>query len=122
MAGFLCFMVSSFTLPVVILKPQKFALSYTAGSLLVMMSFAWLLGPVEYGRHLISAERRLLTGAYLGSLMATLYAVLVIQSYVWIVLFCVVQLIAVVWYYISYLPGGLQAMRTMTRGVLRAVV
>ena len=54
----LFFMMIAFTmfLPVLVLAPQKFALCFTIGSLLVMSSFFVLKGPMAQLNHMITPE------------------------------------------------------------------
>lgn len=44
-------------LPLVLLRPQKFCLFFTLGSLMNMASFAVLRGPLEQLRHMFSLQR-----------------------------------------------------------------
>ena len=44
-------------LPVIVLAPSKFALSFTIGSLLVMAGFAALRGLKQQASHMLSASR-----------------------------------------------------------------
>lgn len=55
----LVFMILAFSvfLPVVVLAPSKFALSFTIGSLLVMAGFAALRGLKQQASHMLSASR-----------------------------------------------------------------
>lgn len=55
----LVFMVIAFSvfLPVIVLAPSKFALSFTLGSLLVMAGFAALRGLKQQASHMLSAQR-----------------------------------------------------------------
>eukprot|EP00324_Dicrateria_rotunda_P003899 CAMPEP_0206172336 /NCGR_PEP_ID=MMETSP1474-20131121/45323_1 /ASSEMBLY_ACC=CAM_ASM_001110 /TAXON_ID=97495 /ORGANISM="Imantonia sp., Strain RCC918" /LENGTH=64 /DNA_ID=CAMNT_0053580425 /DNA_START=15 /DNA_END=205 /DNA_ORIENTATION=+ len=61
------------------------------GSILNMASFAVLRGPVEQLKHMFSLQRLPFTTAYLGSMVLTLWAALVVQSYVMVVLFALLQ-------------------------------
>ncbi|XP_002975940.2 protein transport protein SFT2 [Selaginella moellendorffii] len=102
------FLFISFTmfLPVIVLVPQKFASCFTIGCLLVMGSFFALKGPRAQFAHMISQERLPFTAAFVGSIVATIYASMVLHSYLFSVLFSVVQLLALLYYVISYFPGG----------------
>ena len=51
----------------------------------------------------------------------TLYAALVLQSYLLVVLFTVLQAAALGWYLLSYMPGGAPILRMLTRTSMRAV-
>ena len=60
-------------LPMVLLAPAKFALSFTVGSLCFMLAFAVLEGPATYFTNNCSRERLPFAASYLVSLVATLY-------------------------------------------------
>ncbi|CAI2177498.1 1154_t:CDS:2 [Funneliformis geosporum] len=79
-AGVLCLLIAFLTLPILALKPRKFAVVYTMGSLLIISSFALLHGPLTHLKHILSRERLPFTVAYLGSLIATLYFVIVVTK------------------------------------------
>ncbi|KAJ3330903.1 Vesicle transport protein [Kappamyces sp. JEL0680] len=114
-SSFIFFMISLFTLPMVLLAPGKFAMTYTMGSLLFLSSFTLLNGWKAHAKHLFSWERAPFTGVYLGSMAACLYFAVVSPNYLAILLFTVFQIIALAWYLGSYLPGGTQGLRWMAR-------
>jgi hypothetical protein len=60
-------------LPMLALKPQKFALSFTCGSITFMASFGIMKGPYEHLVSMFTADRMLFTTIYFGSILATLY-------------------------------------------------
>lgn len=95
--------------PMIAIKPQKFALSFTCGSLMFMGSFGILKGPMEHLKSMCAADRMFFTTIYLGSMMATLYLTFTIggaKGYVLVMSASAVQLMALLWYLISFLPGG----------------
>lgn len=49
--------------------------------------------------------------AYVGSMIGTLYACLVMKSYPLVLIFSAVQLVALAWYFLSFVPGGSQGMK-----------
>lgn len=102
-------------LPVLALKPRKFATIWTLASLLFVISFGVLQGPVNYICHLISPGRIWFTVAYFGSIIVTLVASLGLHSTVLTVIAVVVQIIAALWYTVSYLPMGSQSLRFASR-------
>ncbi|KIW06601.1 uncharacterized protein PV09_02316 [Verruconis gallopava] len=59
--------------PVFILKPRKFVVLWTMGSVLFLASFAVMMGPIAYVQHLLSGPRLPFTAAYFGSIALTLY-------------------------------------------------
>ncbi|KAI0085601.1 SFT2-domain-containing protein [Irpex rosettiformis] len=106
-----CFFVSFITLPMIALRPSKFALSFSLGSLLVMFGFAVLIGPLAHIKHLISRERLPFSVAYLSSLGLTLYFSLGAHSYLGSLICAIVQVIALLSYIVAYFPGGTQTLR-----------
>ncbi|KAL4443703.1 hypothetical protein ABPG75_011440 [Micractinium tetrahymenae] len=93
-------------LPMIILAPAKFAMTFSIGSALLIASLGALKGWKAMFGHLLSKERLPFAGAYFGSLLATLYVSLVMHSYLFSLLFCAAQLVTLVYYVASYFPGG----------------
>nr|CAD7589777.1 unnamed protein product [Timema genevievae] len=77
--------------------------------------FSFLWGPINHLKHLFSRERLPFTAAYFGSLVATLYFALSVQSTPLTVLFAVAQVMALLWFLISYIPGGQTGLAFFTR-------
>ncbi|KAI0717754.1 ER-to-golgi vesicle protein transport Sft2 [Cerioporus squamosus] len=106
-----CFFVAFLTIPMIALRPAKFALAFSLGSLLVMFGFSVLIGPLNHIKHLMSKERLPFSIAYLASLGLTLYFSLGAHSYLGSLLGAIVQVIALVSYVAAYFPGGTQTLR-----------
>ncbi|KAI0033043.1 Got1/Sft2-like family-domain-containing protein [Vararia minispora EC-137] len=106
-----CFGVAFFTLPLLALKPAKFALAFSLGSMLVMFGFSVLIGPINHIKHLASRERLPFSIAYLASLGLTLYFALGPHSYFGSLIGAIVQVVALVSYVLAYFPGGTQTLR-----------
>lgn len=104
--GILCFSISLMYIPVLLFKARKFALLFTLGSLFFVISFFFLWGPMAYLKHMFSRERIVLTLTYGGTLFATLYCALHLQSTPFTVLFAVGQIISLLWTVVSNIPGG----------------
>ncbi|XP_048760448.2 uncharacterized protein LOC125669756 [Ostrea edulis] len=104
--GTFCFSMASLYIPVLIIKARKFAMLYSLGSLFVISSFSFLWGPMNHIKHLFSVPRLPFTTAYLGTMLATLYFSLWIKSTVLTVVCAIIQVITLIWYVVSYIPGG----------------
>ncbi|KAI8855271.1 vesicle transport protein, partial [Chytridium lagenaria] len=102
----ICFMVSFFSLPLLMISPSKFATTFSLGSILAACSFALIRGLRAYFKDLILIPRLPWTGAYFGSLILTLYFSLFMKSYILTIMSSVVQMIALVWFFGTYFPGG----------------
>ncbi|KAG8762689.1 protein transport protein sft2 [Ceratobasidium sp. 428] len=106
-----CFFVAFLTLPMLVLRPGKFALAFTLGSILVMFGFCVLIGPMNQIKHLMSKERLPFTAAYFGSLALTLYFSVGSPSYFGAIISAIIQVGALLSYIAAYFPGGTQTLR-----------
>ncbi|KAL3736567.1 protein transport protein sft2 [Eucalyptus grandis] len=119
------FIVIAFTmfLPVMVLMPQKFAICFTLGCCFIIGSFFALKGPMNQLSHMSSKERLPFTVGFVGSMVGTIYVSMVLHSYILSVLFSILQVLALVYYVISYFPGGSAGMKflssTLTSSVMR---
>ncbi|XP_036327819.1 vesicle transport protein SFT2C [Rhagoletis pomonella] len=103
--GALCFSISVFYIPVLILKAQKFALLYSLSSMFFILGFCFLSGFGAFIKTAFSKPRLLVSCTYTTSLIATLYCALV-HSTALTVLFAVAQIIALLFMIVSTVPGG----------------
>jgi len=107
-------------LPMLALKPQKFALSFTCGSVTFMASFGIMKGPKEHFISMCTLQRMPFTIIYLGSIMMTLYLTCTkggIKGYAAVLIASGVQLVALLWYLISFLPGGAMGLQMISRAL-----
>jgi hypothetical protein len=114
------------------LKPQKFALSFTCGSITFMASFGILKGPWEHLSSMFTADRMFFTTIYLGSMFLTLYLTFTkggVKGYALVMAASGAQLVALLWYLISFLPGGsmglglvLRALATMLQPIISGCI
>ncbi|CAN6625358.1 protein transport protein Sft2p [Trichomonascus vanleenenianus] len=116
-----CFALCFFLLPLLAVKPRKFAVLWSLGSLLFIISFGVLQGPLSYLKHLTSAARLPFTIAYFGSIFATLVFSLGMRSVILTVPAIIVQILAALWYAVSYFPMGSQGLRFASRVGARQV-
>jgi len=105
-AGTLCFGLASMYIPVLVFKARKFGALYSLGSCFILASFALLRGPTDYARHSFGQARLPMTLSYLVSLTATLYCSLWIRSTVLTIVCVSVQVVTLLWFLMSYVPGG----------------
>lgn len=79
-----------------------------------LASFAAMMGPMAYLRHLLSTERLPFTAAYFGSLGLSLYFALGLHSTIMTLISALIQLACLIWYLISYFPMGSSGLRLAT--------
>ncbi|KAF2786443.1 SFT2 domain-containing protein [Melanomma pulvis-pyrius CBS 109.77] len=101
--------------PIFIVRPQKFAILWSLGSLLFLGAWGVLMGPIQYLQHLISGPRLPFTAAYFGSIALTLYFSLGLRSMILTFIATLCQLVALIWYLVSYFPMGSTGLRFAAR-------
>mmetsp|Transcript_28551 Transcript_28551/g.40778 ORF Transcript_28551/g.40778 Transcript_28551/m.40778 type:complete len:172 (-) Transcript_28551:13-528(-) len=102
--------------PLLTVRPQKFALSFTCGSITFMASFGILKGPQEHLMSMLAADRALFTAVYLGSMFLTLYLTFTsggAKGYVLVMGASALQLLCLLWYLVTFLPGGATGMKIL---------
>ncbi|KAH9450627.1 hypothetical protein MJO28_009947 [Puccinia striiformis f. sp. tritici] len=109
----ICFIISFFTLPLLAIKPRKFAVSFSLGSILFMIGFMVLQGPIQHLKHIFSTDRLPFTISYLISLFGTLYFAIGLHSYLGTLISGLIQVVVLVVYFVAYFPGGLTTLRFM---------
>lgn len=118
---------------------------WSVGSTLFLASWAVLMGPITYVRHLLSGPRLPFTAAYFGSIALTLYFAvgvrpfplppphpshafldymlmkrMQLQKSILTLFAAIFQLVALIWYLVSYFPMGSTGLQFMGRfGVQR---
>jgi len=110
MAGFLFLTFATFFLPVIVIRPHKFALLMTLGNLCIWLAIAFLRGPYEQFKELTALNRLPFTILFGGSIVMTFFASMKRGGYMQVVFYTVVQIAALLWYILSYFPGGSSAM------------
>ncbi|EME50346.1 hypothetical protein DOTSEDRAFT_69020 [Dothistroma septosporum NZE10] len=111
LAAIALFVVCFTLLPILSLRPRKFAILWSMASALFLGSWAVMMGPLVYVRHLVSQERIPFTATYFGSIALTLYFAVGLRSTILTLLSSIVQIVALVWYLVSYFPMGSQGLR-----------
>lgn len=109
-------------LPVIIIAPSKFAICFTVGSLLTLSAFVSLRGWRQQLSHMLSSDRLLFTVAYFGSMGGTLYAALAMHSYILSLICCATQVVALLYYTLSYFPGGSHGLKYVLYNLQSAVM
>jgi hypothetical protein len=119
---FFMFMAFFLFLPVIGLFPQKFAICFTIGCIFMMGSFFALKGPKTQFYHMISKERLPFTAGFIGSMAGTIYVSMVLHSYILSVVFAAIQVLALLYYMLSYFPGGTTGMQFFTTMITSSIL
>lgn len=105
-----CYLICIFLFPVLSLKPRKFALLWSIGSILFLVSFGVLQGFQAYMVHLFLGTRIIFTIGFGASIILTIVSSVALKSTLLSILFAAIQLLAAVWYAVSYFPLGRQTL------------
>ena len=116
-AGGFFFFLSALFLPILALKPRKFVLLFTMGSVMVVVGLGLLKGFPSLYAHVTSSERLPFASAYAGSLLATLYGAIVMRSVLATVFFGGVQVVSLAYFAASYVPGGTASLSIAGRSI-----
>ena len=85
-----------------------------------MGSFAILKGPHAHAMSMLAYERLPFTVVYVGSMLATLYLTFTVggaQGYVLVLAASMLQLLSLLWYLVTFLPGGAMGMKVLTQAL-----
>lgn len=105
-----CYLIAIFLFPILTLKPRKFALLWSLGSIFFLVSFGVLQGFKPYMQHLFLSTRIIFTIVFVTSIILTLISCLSLKNTILSIFFAVVQLISAIWYTVSYFPMGQQTL------------
>jgi hypothetical protein len=115
--GVLLVLLSFFVfLPMIILRPSKFAITFSLGSMMILVSLGFLRGWKNMMSGMMEKERVGPTALYVGSLVGTLWASLVAKSYLLSIGMVGVQVAMLVYYVVSMVPGGATGARALAGG------
>jgi hypothetical protein len=99
-------------LPLLLLRPDKFAFAFTSGSVCLMLGVALLDGPVHHAQSICSSTRWPITCFYYVTLAATVAATLK-RQYIFVIAASCSQLVALVIYCCAFIPGGLAGLKVL---------
>ena len=119
--------LSFFNLPLAILRPQRFILPFSLGSLLFLSRYVafrthgsifftyfisstgFLVGWVSYWRQLTKPERLPISIGCALIMLATLYVCLIVKNYILVLVLSILQMLSIFAFTLSSFPGGPKA-------------
>jgi len=93
-------------LPLLPVAPSKFSLMFSLGSMAILGSVAWLKGPPAFANAMMQRDKLPFSIAYLVGLLGTLWATIIYKSYIFTGIFVTVQVLGLLYFIASYVPGG----------------
>eukprot|EP00667_Euglena_gracilis_P026433 EG_transcript_31827 len=111
--GAVCLALAVFFVPMIVFTPAKFAFFFTFGNVFLLAGTMFLVGPMRQFRSMFERSRLTATLLYVTSLIMTLVAALQFGSLVLVTLFTCLQVLAFVWYVLSYIPFARTVLKTV---------
>ena len=93
-------------LPILVIRPQKFALAFTTGSIFFCTALAVVRGVGPFLRSFLTSKRLPHALAYALTLVLTLWAACIRRSYILTVVFASMQIGFLGWSALMHMPGG----------------
>ena len=115
--GFISFVMLS----VIVAAPSKFVLCFTITMIALIVGLAFLNGPRKYMKKLFTDKNLYATIVLLVSLLLSLYFSLVVDSYVWSIIFCIAELNAVLYFFCRTSAVNWNTIKWVGKGATSAV-
>ncbi|KXZ53220.1 hypothetical protein GPECTOR_7g1113 [Gonium pectorale] len=91
----------------------KFAVIYSVGSVVSVMSTLFLMGPVKQCQRMLEEKRILATIVYIAAIAGTLAVAFTTGNAGLCLIMLIIQLLALIWYCLTWVPGGQAAIKAM---------
>ena len=113
-------------LPVIVIAPRKTANLMNVGSIMILISFGLIKGYYKFFVEdlLCNKQKGFFAWTYVLSVITTIYASMIIKSYVLTLIALGVEIVCLLYFTCSYFPGGntgfkymLKALWAMTKGM-----
>jgi len=107
--GLILSVIAAFMAPSILNgHPERFAIPYAFAAICSLLSTVFLMGPVKQIKKMFDKDRWIATTIYILSIIGTLVAAFV-SGNAGIVLLCIIiQICALAWYALTYIPYGRQ--------------
>ena len=109
------FSLAFFFLPALPLVPAKFAVCFSVGGACSIGAVGALRGAAAQISHMLAPDRGVVSLAYGGSALATLYASVVMHSYFLTIVASIAQTVALLYYQVSYFPMGAAGLKAVAQ-------
>jgi len=93
-------------IPTIVVKPAPFAVCFTLGNIAAIVMTFFVVGPAKQIKALKEPARLIATIIFVAALIFSLVSALLIQMWFVTLLSVVIQLGALIWYILSFIPGA----------------
>eukprot|EP00992_Anisonema_acinus_P014780 TRINITY_DN9454_c0_g1_i2.p1 TRINITY_DN9454_c0_g1~~TRINITY_DN9454_c0_g1_i2.p1 ORF type:complete len:169 (+),score=23.88 TRINITY_DN9454_c0_g1_i2:88-594(+) len=110
--GIVCLMIAISLAPMIVFTAVKFSFFFTFGNIFLLSSTMFLVGPMRQMRSMFDRSRAAAAASYIAALALTLVAALWLNSATLVTAFSTAQIVALVWYLLSYIPFARTVIRS----------
>ncbi|UJR10311.1 hypothetical protein I4U23_014517 [Adineta vaga] len=96
-----------------------FAILYSFAVIFSLGSTFFLMGPMNQLKKMFDSSRFIATIIFLICVVMTLVSAIAIKISILVLLFVILQMLALLWYTLSYIPYARDAIKTCCRGLIR---
>eukprot|EP01111_Echinosteliopsis_oligospora_P010863 TRINITY_DN3451_c0_g1_i2.p1 TRINITY_DN3451_c0_g1~~TRINITY_DN3451_c0_g1_i2.p1 ORF type:complete len:155 (-),score=5.35 TRINITY_DN3451_c0_g1_i2:6-470(-) len=118
---FICLLIGvalSFLSFAFLFDPTSFALCYTLGNIVMLLSTAFMVGPVKQIKNMFAPTRILCTIVFIAFMIFTIVCVFKDLPVILTIISLLIQIAALVYYIFSYIPYGRSCIRNSFKGVV----
>eukprot|EP01105_Mastigella_eilhardi_P025165 TRINITY_DN6754_c0_g1_i1.p1 TRINITY_DN6754_c0_g1~~TRINITY_DN6754_c0_g1_i1.p1 ORF type:complete len:193 (-),score=53.64 TRINITY_DN6754_c0_g1_i1:48-584(-) len=101
-------------------SPIGFALPYTLGNICLLTSTFFIMGPWNQLKKMCEPNRIVASVVFFLAIAFTLFSALYVGSSLLVILALFVQVCALVWYILSYIPGAPDCVKRTVVGMVRS--
>eukprot|EP01122_Echinamoeba_exundans_P009823 TRINITY_DN3538_c0_g2_i1.p3 TRINITY_DN3538_c0_g2~~TRINITY_DN3538_c0_g2_i1.p3 ORF type:complete len:146 (-),score=20.15 TRINITY_DN3538_c0_g2_i1:76-513(-) len=113
--GFVCSFIGTFFITI---NLALFAVLYTLGNVFSLASTGFLVGPIRQLKSMFDPTRMITTIVFLAAMALTLTAALWWQNVGLVILFVIIQWLALIWYSLSYIPYARTLVTNCAKGLV----
>jgi hypothetical protein len=95
----------------IVISPQKFTEFFSMAVIALIVGLAFLNGPRSYLKKLTAKKSMIATSVLFGSMILSLYFSLIEGSYLYSLIFCVIEFNAVILFFCNSFPIGTQGVK-----------
>jgi hypothetical protein len=95
-----------------------FAIMITMSNISSISASLFLAGPTKQLKSMFEETRLIATIVYLVSMVLTIFVAVVLKIGILVILCCIVQYCAMIWYGLSYIPFARNAVKSCLKGVI----
>ena len=121
LAGFWLFL-SVILLGIIVIAPSKFVMCFTLAMISTLVAMAFLNGPRLYVKRLFQEKNLVASAILLISIVMSLWFSMIEQSYIMSVIFCLVQLNAILYYFCNMSATSMATFRWICDGLRRSIL